>query len=69
ATGVTLTDSLTGPGTVLSATPGQGSCTTTATSANCTLGTLAAGASTTVTVTVGTTGAGTLSDTATVGAT
>ncbi|KOV26176.1 hypothetical protein ADK60_21620 [Streptomyces sp. XY431] len=69
ATGVTLTDALTGPGTVLSATPGQGSCTTTATSANCTLGTLAAGASTTVTVTVGTTGAGTLSDTATVGAT
>ncbi|MGW6919459.1 calcium-binding protein [Kitasatospora sp. NPDC054939] len=68
ATGVTLTDSITGPGTVLSATPGQGSCTTTATSASCALGTLAAGTSTTVNVTVGTTGAGTLTDSATVGA-
>ncbi|MFB6888447.1 calcium-binding protein [Kitasatospora sp. NPDC056327] len=68
ATGVTLTDSVTGPGTVLSATPGQGGCTTTATRADCALGTLAAGASTTVTITVGTTGTGTLTDTATVAA-
>ncbi|MEU9106210.1 hypothetical protein AB0D54_18005 [Streptomyces xanthophaeus] len=39
ATAVTLADTLTGAGgTVLSAAPGQGSCTTTATSASCTLG-------------------------------
>ncbi|MFD0273974.1 calcium-binding protein [Kitasatospora sp. NPDC127111] len=68
ATGVTLADSLSGPATVVSATPGQGTCTTTATSANCSLGTLAAGAGTTITVTVGTTAAGTVSDTATVSA-
>ncbi|MFJ3788744.1 calcium-binding protein [Kitasatospora sp. NPDC090091] len=66
ASGVTLADTVSGPATVVSATPGQGSCTTTATSANCNLGTLAPGASATVTVTVGTTAAGTVSDSATV---
>ena len=69
ATGVTLADSLTGPGSLVSAVPGQGSCTTTSTSASCGLGALAPGAVATVTVTVGTTATGTLSDTATVGAT
>ncbi|MEV6977549.1 calcium-binding protein [Kitasatospora sp. NPDC093806] len=69
ATGVTLTDALTGPAALLTAVPGQGSCTTTATGANCALGTLAAGAGTTVTVTVEPRATGTLADTATVGAT
>ncbi|MFE9928454.1 calcium-binding protein [Streptomyces sp. NPDC005533] len=66
ATAVTLADTLTGAGgTVLSAVAGQGSCTRTATSANCTLGTLAAGASTTVTVVAEPRSTGTLTDTAT----
>ncbi|WP_405941017.1 calcium-binding protein [Streptomyces sp. NBC_00207] len=66
ATAVTLADTLTGAGgTVLSAVPGQGSCTNTATSASCTLGTLAAGASATVTVVTEPRSTGTLSDTAT----
>ncbi|WP_329570964.1 calcium-binding protein [Streptomyces sp. NBC_01361] len=70
ATGVTLTDTLSGPGTVLSATPAQGTCTITSTSANCALGSLAAGASTTVKVVAEPrTGTGTLSDKATVTAT
>ncbi|WP_406104487.1 calcium-binding protein [Streptomyces sp. NBC_01003] len=70
ATGVTLTDTLSGPGTVLSATPGQGTCTITSTSANCALGSLAAGASTTVKVVAEPrTATGTLSDKATVTAT
>ncbi|MFI5529403.1 calcium-binding protein [Kitasatospora sp. NPDC051853] len=69
ATAVTLTDTLTGPGTLLSATPGQGSCTRTATSATCALGTLAPGARTTVTVTVEPTALGTLAQTAKVTAT
>ncbi|MFD4869391.1 calcium-binding protein [Streptomyces sp. NPDC058412] len=66
ATAVTLADTLTGAGgTILSAVPGQGSCTRTATSASCTLGTLAAGASATVTVVAEPRSTGTLSDTAT----
>ncbi|MDX3539480.1 calcium-binding protein [Streptomyces sp. MB09-01] len=66
ATAVTLADTLTGAGgTVLSAAPSQGSCTNTATSASCTLGTLAAGASATVTVVTEPRSTGTLSDTAT----
>ncbi|WP_330264734.1 calcium-binding protein [Streptomyces griseorubiginosus] len=48
ATGVSLTDTFTGPpGTVISATPSQGTCTTAVT---CALGTLAPGAKATVTV-------------------
>jgi uncharacterized delta-60 repeat protein/uncharacterized repeat protein (TIGR01451 family) len=67
ATGVTLADTLTGvAGTLLSATPGQGTCTTTATSANCALGSLAPGARATVTVVAEPRATGTLSDTATV---
>ncbi|WP_329391427.1 calcium-binding protein (plasmid) [Streptomyces sp. NBC_01351] len=68
ATDVTLSDTVTGPGTVVSVTPSQGSCTTTATSATsatCTLGSLPPGATATVTVVVEPTAAGTLSDTAT----
>ncbi|MFJ8629480.1 calcium-binding protein [Streptomyces sp. NPDC093568] len=67
ATGVTLTDTVTGPAaTVISATPGQGTCTTSATGATCALGTLAAGARTTVTVVVEPRATGTLTDRATV---
>ncbi|WP_327745230.1 calcium-binding protein [Streptomyces europaeiscabiei] len=70
ATGVSLTDTVTGPAaTVVSATPGQGTCTTSATGATCALGTLAGGASTTVTVVVEPRAAGTLTDRATVSAT
>ncbi|MFC9815701.1 calcium-binding protein [Streptomyces virginiae] len=66
ATAVTLADTLSGAGgTLLSATPSQGTCTRTATSASCALGTLAAGASATVTVVGEPRGTGTLSDTAT----
>ncbi|MFD7443579.1 calcium-binding protein [Streptomyces sp. NPDC059909] len=69
ATGVTLADTLTGAGgTLLSATPSQGTCATTATSANCTLGTLLPDASATVTVVAEPRATGTLSDTATVSA-
>ncbi|MGW0707064.1 calcium-binding protein [Streptomyces sp. NPDC002643] len=66
ATGVTLTDTVTGPAaTVVSATPAQGTCTTSATGASCALGTLAADASTTVTVVVEPRATGTLTDRAT----
>ncbi|WP_063886634.1 DUF11 domain-containing protein [Streptomyces aureus] len=68
ATGVTLSDTLTGPGRLLSAAPGQGTCTVTPGSASCALGTLAPGASTVVTVVVEPTAVGTLSDTVTVDA-
>ncbi|MGI5379127.1 calcium-binding protein [Streptomyces sp. CA-251387] len=69
ATGISLTDTVTGPAaTVISATPGQGSCTTSATGATCALGTLAAGARTTVTVVVEPRATGTLTDRATVSA-
>lgn len=65
ATGVTLTDSLSGAGaTLISATPSQGSCTTTATGATCALGTLAPGASATVTVVAEPRATGTLTNTA-----
>ncbi|MFJ2932512.1 hypothetical protein ACIO8G_07065 [Streptomyces sp. NPDC087219] len=67
-TAVTLSDTLTGPGRLLSATPGQGTCTTTPSSATCALGSLAPGASTVVTVVVEPTAVGTLSDTVTVDA-
>ncbi|MEV7614163.1 calcium-binding protein [Streptomyces sp. NPDC089799] len=67
ATGVTLTDTLSGAGgTVLSAVPSQGSCTTTATGATCSLGSLAPGASATVTVTAEPRATGTLTDRASV---
>ncbi|MCF1597221.1 calcium-binding protein [Streptomyces muensis] len=69
ATGITLTDTISGPAaTVISATPGQGTCTTSATGATCALGTLAAGARTTVTVVVEPRATGTLTDRATVSA-
>ncbi|MCZ4608505.1 calcium-binding protein [Streptomyces sp. Lzd4kr] len=69
ATGITLTDTVTGPAaTVVSATPGQGTCTTSATGATCALGTLAAGARTTVTVVVEPRATGTLTDRATASA-
>ncbi|MFJ8018064.1 calcium-binding protein [Streptomyces sp. NPDC096339] len=69
ATNVTLTDQLTGSGQVLSATSTQGTCTTTASGANCSLGTLAPGALATVTVTVEPTATGPLTNTATAAAT
>ncbi|MCX5408820.1 calcium-binding protein [Streptomyces sp. NBC_00335] len=70
ATGVTLTDTLSGAGgTLLSAVPSQGTCTTTATSANCVLGSLAPGASATVTVTAEPRATGTLTNTASATAT
>ncbi|MFF2124983.1 calcium-binding protein [Streptomyces olivochromogenes] len=70
ATGVALADTLTGPAaTVISAVPGQGTCTTSATGATCGLGTLAPGARTTVTVVAEPRATGTLSDKATVTAT
>ncbi|MFI7412182.1 calcium-binding protein [Streptomyces sp. NPDC049627] len=69
ATGIGLTDTVTGPAaTVISATPGQGTCSTSATGATCALGTLAAGARTTVTVVVEPRATGTLTDRATVSA-
>lgn len=65
ATGVTLTDTLSGAdGTLLSAVPSQGTCTTTATGANCVLGSLAPGASATVTVTAEPRATGTLTNSA-----
>ncbi|MER7463030.1 calcium-binding protein [Streptomyces sp. NPDC097981] len=65
ATAVTLADTLTGPGSILSAAAGQGTCTTSATTASCPLGSLAPGASATVTVVAEPQATGTLSDTAT----
>ncbi|MGW1770227.1 calcium-binding protein [Streptomyces sp. NPDC002104] len=65
ATGVTLADALSGAGgTLLSAVPSQGTCTTTATGANCSLGSLAPGASATVTVTAEPRATGTLTNSA-----
>ncbi|MER5310815.1 calcium-binding protein [Streptomyces sp. NPDC002773] len=70
ATGVTLSDTLSGAGaTLVSAVPSQGGCTTTPTSATCTLGTLAPGASATVTVTAEPRATGTLTNTADVSGT
>ncbi|MDT9686772.1 hypothetical protein Q5762_00080 [Streptomyces sp. P9(2023)] len=71
STNVTMAGTLTGPGQLLSATPSQGTCTTTATGASCALGTLAPSTSTsaTVTVEVEPTATGTLTDTATADAT
>ncbi|POX51521.1 calcium-binding protein [Streptomyces sp. Ru71] len=70
ATGVTLTDTLSGAGaTLVSATTGQGSCTITATTATCALNSLAPGASATVTVVAEPRATGTLTDTARVTAT
>jgi len=64
ATGVTLTDTLTGPaGSVVSATASQGTCTT---AVSCALGTLAPGAKATVTVVAEPRATGTLTDKATV---
>jgi uncharacterized repeat protein (TIGR01451 family) len=65
ATGVTMTDSLPGTVTFVSATPSQGNCTGTAT-VTCSLGSLSNGASATVTIVVTPTQAGGLSNTATV---
>ncbi|MDX3534529.1 calcium-binding protein [Streptomyces sp. MB09-01] len=67
ATTVTLADTLTGPGSLLSATPSQGTCTRTSTTADCALGSLAPGARATVQVVAEPRATGTLSDTATAG--
>ncbi|MET8752318.1 calcium-binding protein [Streptomyces sp. NPDC004667] len=70
ATGVSLSDTLSGAGaTLTSATTSQGTCTTTATAATCALGSLAPGASATVTVTAEPRATGTLTGTARVTAT
>lgn len=67
ATGVSLTDTFTGPaGTVISATPSQGTCTTAVT---CALGTLAPGAKATVTVVAEPRATGTLTERASATAT
>ncbi|MGE0822515.1 MAG: hypothetical protein AB7G75_22315 [Candidatus Binatia bacterium] len=63
ATGVTFTDSLPSGVIFVSATPGQGSCSGTAT-ISCTLGSLASGASATVTIVVTPTTSGAFSNTA-----
>ncbi|MFE1557843.1 calcium-binding protein [Streptomyces sp. NPDC058734] len=68
ATGVTLADTLTGPAALLSATPAQGTCTLSAATANCALGTLAPGAQTTVRFVAEPRATGTLSDRATASA-
>src|SRR5438128_82679 len=68
ATGVTMTDTLLSGVTFVSATPSQGSCSGTS-NISCSLGTLANGASTTVTIVVTPTVAGVLSNTASVSAT
>ncbi|MFB6843095.1 calcium-binding protein [Streptomyces sp. NPDC056361] len=66
ATGVTLSDTLSGAGvTLTSATSSQGGCTTTATTATCALGSLAPGASATVTLTAEPRSTGTITHTAT----
>ncbi|MFJ3877761.1 calcium-binding protein [Streptomyces sp. NPDC090077] len=64
ATGVQLTDTLTGTGGLLAATTTRGSCTTAPAQVTCALGTLDPGATVTVTVTAEPTRAGTLTDTA-----
>ncbi|MFJ8631402.1 calcium-binding protein [Streptomyces sp. NPDC093568] len=70
ATGVSLSDTLSGPAaSIVSATPSTGTCTRTATTASCSLGTLAPGASATVQIAAEPRATGTLSDRATVGAT
>ncbi|MEV6839365.1 calcium-binding protein [Streptomyces sp. NPDC051133] len=69
ATGITVHDAASGAGaTLVSATTVFGSCTTTATSADCSLGTLAPGASATVVVVVEPRTTGTIRNTAAVGA-
>jgi uncharacterized repeat protein (TIGR01451 family) len=67
ATGVTMTDSLPGTVTFVSATPSQGNCTGTAT-VTCNLGSLTNGASATITIVVTPTQAGGISNTARVAA-
>ncbi|WP_030314997.1 DUF11 domain-containing protein [Streptomyces flavochromogenes] len=63
ATGVSLSDTLSGAGgTLISAVPSQGACTTTTTAATCALGSLAPGTSATVTVTAEPRAVGTLTD-------
>ncbi|MET8447327.1 calcium-binding protein [Streptomyces sp. NPDC005209] len=70
ATGVVLSDALTGPAaSVVSASAGTGSCTVGASGASCSLGTLAPGASVTVQIAVEPRATGTLTDRATVNAT
>ena len=67
ATGVTMTDTLPGTVTFVSATPSQGNCSGTAT-VTCNLGSLSNGASATVTIVVTPNQAGDISNTATVAA-
>jgi uncharacterized repeat protein (TIGR01451 family) len=66
ATGVTVTDTLPGSVTVVSASASQGSCSETAGTVTCPLGDLADGATATVTITVTPTATGTLTNTASV---
>jgi len=68
ATGVTLTDTLAAGLALVSATPSQGSCSGSA-PINCPLGTLAGGASATVTITASAAASGSYTDTASVTAT
>src|SRR5262249_39833937 len=65
ATGVTLTDTVPAGSTFVSATPSQGTCTVTV---SCALGSLAQGATATVTLVINPTTAGTLTNTASVSA-
>jgi uncharacterized repeat protein (TIGR01451 family) len=60
ATGVVVSETLAGPGTVLSATGPAGSCAVTASGATCPVGSLGTGATETVTVTVRADGPGTI---------
>jgi uncharacterized repeat protein (TIGR01451 family) len=65
-TGVTLTDTLPSSVTYVSATSTQGTCTRSGSTVTCNIGTLANGASTTVTIIVTPTAAGTITNTASV---
>ncbi|PBC62611.1 calcium-binding protein [Streptomyces sp. Tue6028] len=70
ATGVQMSETLGGPAaSITSVTTTQGTCTRTATTANCALGTLAPGASATVKIATEPRAGGTLSDRATISAT
>ncbi|WP_406835353.1 calcium-binding protein [Streptomyces sp. AHU1] len=69
ATNVSLSDTISGvAASVVSVTTGSGTCSTTATTASCSLGTLAPGATATVTVAAEPRAVGTLTDRATAGA-
>lgn len=69
ATGVSVTDTITGPGTIVSASGPGGPCAVAATSATCPIGALANGASAVVTVDVKADSPGVIDDTVTVSGT